>query len=197
MLQNESLLSRVTLRSSCQENGVEVCLRLARSCERLCVCVLRRAPQACVPTATNPPKPEKPSPLSSSKAPHNSMSTQAPFKSPFTIVCDNKTEESLASKHNSWQGQMCLLHCTLKCHEGPFLISDSQSQKKVNLFPVPQPCLSSFQMASHALSESHAMLFLLFSAETEQSQCFTCAKFPSHRRMFEKQVDKTDGRVTG
>lgn len=82
----------------------------------------------CVVNSTEFPQQGKPSSLSYSTAHHNSMSTLAAFKSPSTSVCDNKTEESLASKHNSYQGQMCLLHLTLKCHNGPFLISDSWSQ---------------------------------------------------------------------
>lgn len=93
-----------------------------------CMCVSVLCPTSCHVNGTEFPQQEKPSSLSSSTAPHNSMSTQAAFKSPSTSVCDNKTEESLESKHSSYQGQMCLLHLTLKCHNGPFLISDSWSQ---------------------------------------------------------------------
>lgn len=81
----------------------EVCVRERdlHAIMHICVCVSVLCPTSCNVNGTEFPEQEKLSLLSFSKALRNSMSTLAAFKSSSTSVCDNKTEESLASKHNS------------------------------------------------------------------------------------------------
>lgn len=107
----------------------------------------------CVVKGTDFPQQEKPSSLSFFKAPHNSMSTLTAFKSPSTSFCDNKKEESVASKHNSKQGQMCVLHLTLKCHEGLFLIWDAWSQVLTSEYVSNTAATSAMWIPRHVLKD--------------------------------------------